>query len=1097
MRPLKLTMSAFGPYAGKVEVDLEQLGTKGLYLITGDTGAGKTTIFDAITYALYGEPSGDSRDTSMLRSKYARPETPTQVELVFSYDGKVYTVRRNPEYQRPAKRGDGVTIQRAEAELELPDGRIITRVKEVNAGIEEIIGLDRNQFAQIAMIAQGEFRKLLKADTKARQEIFRKIFKTQSYQRFQERLKQETAALQKHCDTLRASVKQYIGGVTWEAADPLSEQLGLAQEDRLPFQETVALIETLLERDRQAEEDYRGRLEQVEEQLTRVSALLGKAEEQQNTRKRLEEAERQKAALEPRLAAARAELETWQEKSSQREALAKELAALEAELPRYRELTEAQTALAQEQDRHTQQQQTQQDQLSARQRQQADLEGWRSELESLRTAPADRERLRGEQAQAQRQDSALESLEQDLATWRVLNDQLQRCTDRQTQLEGSLQAITEEWERENEALTGDHQAWSATEGLETEREKLLHRLEQLRDRQADLTDLDDLLEDCLRAAQALERAQEDYRRAREESEEAEEQYRRQNQAFLDAQAGILARTLEEGSPCPVCGALHHPSPAQVTDAAPTEAELERDKALAETARAETTRKSVEAGKRKTALEERTRQLLTRMAPYVANPTFDQAHQQLTDCKSQTAAEERQLEERLKENEGKLSRRESLEQTIRAREERCASLNDQRETVRTDMGRLEAEQSGLRGQKDQLERALQIKLREALEDCSLEGAAERLQEAREAQHRLLLQISQQLETVETRLERKQTLEYCIPQGEQQLKELEAAISSAGEAMARSESKSEELTRQIQLLQTQLHQPDAQQAQIQRQKLQDQLTALDSTLQAAREASQRLESEQMGLETTIRELKELLEHSEPIDGEAQKSLQAELTRQRADLTERQQQIHTRHTTNAMTLKQIRAKAADLESVEQRFTWVRTLSDTVNGKLSQKERITLETYIQMNFFDRILQRANLRFMVMSGGQYELKRRKVAEDFRSQSGLELDVIDHYNGSERNANSLSGGEAFEASLSLALGLSDEIQSMSGGIRLDTMFVDEGFGSLDESTLQQAVRALNGLAEGNRLVGIISHVSELKEKIDRQIVVTKDRACGSKIEVVV
>ena len=1097
MRPLKLTMSAFGPYAGKVEVDMEQLGTKGLYLITGDTGAGKTTIFDAITYALYGEPSGDSRDTSMLRSKYAQPDTPTLVELVFSYDGKIYTVRRNPEYQRPAKRGGGVTIQRAEAELELPDGRIITRVKEVNAGIVEIIGLDRNQFAQIAMIAQGEFRKLLKADTKARQEIFRKIFKTQAYQQFQERLKQEATALQKDCDTLRASVKQYIGGVTWEAADPLSEQLGLAQEDCLPFQETVELIETLLERDRQAGEEQRSRLEQVEEQLTRVSALLGKVEEQQNTRKRLEEAERKKTTLEPRLAAARAELKVQQEKSSQRETLAKALAALEAELPRYRELTEAQTALAQERERYTQQQQTQQDQMSARQRQQSALEEWRTELEAIQTAPADRERLRGEQTQAQRRDGALESLEQDLAAWRALHDQLQRCAHRQTQLEGSLQAISEEWERESEALMRDRQAWSATEGLETEREKLLHRLEQLRERQADLADLDDLLEDCRRAAQILEEAQQDYSQAWEVSEAAEEQYRRQNQAFLDAQAGILARTLEEGTPCPVCGALHHPCPAQVTDAAPTEAELERDKALAETARAEVTRKSVEAGKRKTALEERTRQLLTRMAPYVANPTFDQAAQQLSDCKTQAEAEERQLEEQLKENKDQLALREALEQTIRAREDRCAALNDQRETARTDIGRLEAEQSGLRGQKDQLERALQVKLRESLEDCPLEAAQERLLEAREAQRQLMLQIGQQLETVETKLERKQMLEHRIPQGEQQLKELEAAIFAVGETMARSESKSEELTRQIQLLQTQLHQPDAQQAQIHRQKLQDQLTALDGALQTARETCQRMEPEWTGLETTIRELTELLEHGEPIDGEAQKKAQAELLQQKKDLAERQQEIYTRYTTNTMALEQIRAKAADLERLEQRFAWVRTLSDTVNGKLSQKERITLETYIQMNFFDRILQRANLRFMVMSGGQYELKRRKVAEDFRSQSGLELDVIDHYNGSERNANSLSGGEAFEASLSLALGLSDEIQSMSGGIRLDTMFVDEGFGSLDESTLQQAVRALNSLAEGNRLVGIISHVSELKEKIDRQIVVTKDRSCGSRVEVVV
>ena len=1096
MRPLKLTMSAFGPYADRVEVDFEPLGTKGLYLITGDTGAGKTTIFDAITYALYGEPSGDSRDVTMLRSKYARPETPTLVELVFCCHGQRYTVRRNPEYQRPAKRGGGVTLQRAEAELELPDGRVLTRVKEVNAGIEEIIGLDRSQFAQIAMIAQGEFRKLLKADTRSRQEIFRKIFKTQPYQQFQDRLKQETAELQRACDVLRASLKQYIDGVSCREEDPLWEQLKLAREDKLPFRETVELIEILLEQDEAADREYRRRLDGLEEQLTRVSALLGKAEEQQNTRQRLEEARRQQAALESRLSAARAALEAQQEKIPQREALAKELAALEAELPRYRELTEAQAALAQERAQFSRHQQTQQNQLSTRLQRQTALEGWRSELETLHTAPADRERLLGAQTQAQQRSEALKSLEQELAAWRALNDELQQCADNRTRLEASLQAISEEWGRENEGLTGDRQAWSATEGLETEREKLFHRLEQSQDRQRNLADLDAMLEHCRQAALALEVAQEDYRRARQVSEEAEERYRRHNQAFLDAQAGILAQTLEDGVPCPVCGALHHPHLAQVAETAPTEAELERDKAQAESAQAETGRKSVEAGQRKTALEERTRQLLSRMAPYVAHPSWDQAPQQLADCKTQTEEETCQLEGQLEENQQQLARRQALEQTIRDREQRCAALKEQQEGVRTDIGRLETEQSGLRGQANQLKRALETKLQTLLESCPLETASEGLRQAREAQHQQLLQIGQQLEEVQTRLERKQTLEHCIPQGEQQLKELELAISTTGEAIARSESRSGELTRQIQLLQTQLREPDAQQALIRRRQLQDQLAEMDSALQGAQQTYQNCAAEQAGLDTTVRELSELLQQREPVDGEAQRKLQAELTRQRNELSGVLQQIHTRHTTNAAALEHMRAKASDLEQLEGRYVWVRSLSDTVNGKLSQKERITLETYIQMNYFDRILRRANLRFMVMSGGQYELKRRDAPADFRSQSGLELDVIDHYNGSERNANSLSGGEAFEASLSLALGLSDEIQSMSGGIQLDTMFVDEGFGSLDESTLQQAIRALNSLAEGNRLVGIISHVSELKEKIDRQIVVTKARVGGSSIEVV-
>ena len=236
---------------------------------------------------------------------------------------------------------------------------------------------------------------------------------------------------------------------------------------------------------------------------------------------------------------------------------------------------------------------------------------------------------------------------------------------------------------------------------------------------------------------------------------------------------------------------------------------------------------------------------------------------------------------------------------------------------------------------------------------------------------------------------------------------------------------------------------------------------------------------------------------MDAEALQLRSQELTRQRAEASEAQKAVHARLVANETALRNMQERAADLEQLEQRYTWMRTLSNTVNGNLTGKEKIALETYIQMTFFDRILKRANLRLLVMSGWQYELKRRREAENNRSQSGLELDVIDHYNGSERSVKTLSGGESFKASLSLALGLSDEVQSAAGGIRLDTMFVDEGFGSLDEESLAQALRALTGLTEGSRLVGIISHVAELKEKIDKQIVVTKEKTGGSRVEIVV
>lgn len=211
MRPLNLTMSAFGPYAGQTTVDFSVLGTTGLYLITGDTGAGKTTIFDAITYALYGEASGESRESSMLRSKYAAAETPTFVELTFTNGGRTYTVRRNPEYTRPKTRGTGTTVQKADAELTMPDGRVITKARDVTAAVTDIIGVDREQFARIVMIAQGEFRKLLLAQTDERKAIFRQIFHTERYQALQNRLKEEAAALDRQCGELEAGCARRPG----------------------------------------------------------------------------------------------------------------------------------------------------------------------------------------------------------------------------------------------------------------------------------------------------------------------------------------------------------------------------------------------------------------------------------------------------------------------------------------------------------------------------------------------------------------------------------------------------------------------------------------------------------------------------------------------------------------------------------------------------------------------------------------------------------------------------------------------------------------------------------------------------------------------
>lgn len=1097
MRPRKLTLSAFGPYAGRVVIDLEQLGEQGLYLITGDTGAGKTTIFDAITYALYGEPSGQNREPSMFRSKYAQPDTPTQVELVFSYGGKTYTVCRNPEYERPAKRGGGTTTQKADAELTLPDGRVITKPREVNREIVEIIGLDRSQFAQIAMIAQGDFLKLLLADTKSRQEIFREIFKTRYYMVFQERMKGEAGKLQRDCEAARASVQQYIGSVVCQEDDPSKPTLEKAQAGELPFADTVELIQELIRRDREAEERDQGRLDQLEEELKETSALLGKAEEARKTREKLEATCRAREDLLPQVEAAQIALEEQQQNVPRQEELGRKLSVLEAELPRYQELAEkenARTALTQ---RITALEQKRDQQEQEQKGIAKDLEAWKQKLGGLATVEAEQERLLREQEQTENRKATLESLQAQVQAWQSCLDQL---AEGRTRMESLAQRQTElsAWLLQaKEALQASRETHQAAQGLPEEKQKLLRRQERAQEKQQALDELTARLDSCGKAQQVLSRAQLAYQQARERAEQLEADYRRKNRAFLDEQAGVLAQSLEDGCPCPVCGSLHHPAPAQLSGGAPTEAELEKAKGELESAQQQAQTKSLAAGTARAALEERERQLLTQMSVYIERPALESAERQLAACREETGQELAELHNALMEVEVQLARREELEQEIQRQERTVSDLEEQQAQMQKDFTQAEVAQSALDGQREQMGHTLCRELTVHLQECTLEKAPLVIAEGLEQTGVVLTQIAGQAQVLQEKLYCKEELDRKIPLEEQKLRELEQSAADLREELAGAESRKAEMAGQIQALRTQLHYPDMQAAQACAATLEEEIQNLSAARKRAEEAANALQAEQTKLDAAIQELNHLLESGESVDVQEQQRRSEELARQRSEAAQAQKVVHARLVTNETALQKMEEKAADLEKLEKRYTWVRTLSNTVNGNLPGKEKIALETYIQMTFFDRILQRANVRLLVMSGGQYELKRRREAENNRSQSGLELDVIDHYNGSERSVKSLSGGESFKASLSLALGLSDEVQSAAGGIRLDTMFVDEGFGSLDEESLQQAIRALTGLTEGKRLVGIISHVAELKEKIDKQIVVTKEKSGGSRVEIIV
>ena len=1097
MRPLKLTLSAFGPYAGRTELQMEQLGSAGLYLISGDTGAGKTTLFDAITFALYGEASGSSREPGMFRSKYAGPETPTEVELIFSYGGKVYQVRRNPEYLRPARRGGGQTLQRAEAELTLPDGRLVTRVREVNQAVKEIIGLDYQQFSQISMIAQGDFLKLLLADTRERQGIFRDIFHTGPYQVFQEKLKGEAGKLRTECDRARSSVAQYIQGIQCREDSPLASRAEQARAGELPAAEVQELFHELLQEDEEGRKALEAETGKLDRELEEVHALLAQAEERKKAEIRLQEAEKSRKSVCEKLALTEQMVEEEEKKKPLREELARKAAALQGELPRYEELEE-QRKVCRQQEQEAEEAAGKQRQAEGELEEQIrELQERKEEQASLEQAGERAGQLRLDGQQAENRKKQLRDLAEQLRQRNTLKDALEQA-GRETE---QLRRNSLELDRQREQLTAEAETlgkeFQSLEDAAGEKEKLSGERTRLERELGELGRLRGLLEEYGISREKLETARADYRRAAERAEEAGQVYRSRNRAFLDEQAGILAETLAEGEPCPVCGSREHPAPAEKSLEAPAEVQVEEARAAFEKAQGLAEKASRQAGELKGSVLAQEETLLEQMKPYGEPSAPEQAGEQLKAAEEIRRKAMARLETAEKENREKLARREQLRRKLQEQEQRREKLEKEKEGASRRLQEAEGRKKNLEGQLEGQEDSLDRGFRELGAHLSPEDAEEFLAEESRRADRELARLGQLLQEEETKLARKKELSTLIPEKEREKERTEKQISQWKQKRAEAESRSLLAGEQAERLKAGLTWESREQAEQQIRSFQAEGQTLEKALEEAKENRDTAARNLSALEGRIRQLRELLEQSGEIDGSVQENRKALLTERREELLRAQKVLHARITANRQALEHMEQRSAELQKLEEKWAFVQSLSNTANGNLVGKEKIMLETYIQMTYFDRIIRRANLRFLVMTGGQYELKRRREASGSRSQSGLELDVIDHYNGTERSVRTLSGGESFQASLSLALGLSDEVQSSAGGIRLDTMFVDEGFGSLDEESLQQAVRALSSLTEGNRLVGIISHVGELKEKIDRQILVKKDREGGSRVEILV
>ena len=1243
MKPKRLTISAFGPYAGKTELDFTSL--TGLYLITGDTGAGKTTIFDAITFALYGEASGEVREAGMFRSQYARDGVRTYVEFIFTYGGKDYTVRRNPEYLRPKDRGNGYTTEKANAELIYPDERQpVNKSRDVTRAITELLGLDYHQFTQIAMIAQGDFQKLLLAGTTERSEIFRKIFHTELYQMLQNHLREEVKARWKNYDEMRRSIAQHLDGIRCGENTVIQKELADLKKNK--YDGTVIpaleLLEELLTKEQAELEEQEKTLLQLNQDIENCSQQLGRTEQNRISLEKKKHKETEREALLPKFKEAEAQMHTAQEQAVVCPAIEQAVREKEAQLELLEKLSQLHlsyeklqlqlTALMEQKRQKTEETADLKKQLVGQQQKKEALDSSELLLERIRRQKKEcRERRKTladfeqkekedtnelqklvencaiheqrrknarERSEALRMEA--ESLVEQESVLALEQEQYRRLKQQYDELNrevalyrnnGILEQETQQ--KLGQLLDEQEQAKKAKERLDmmeknqlSENQKAL----QLEVKKERLVQLEKSLLEQSRQKEELRRLQAAYQRAAKNRDFLQEDYLYQERLFLDAQAGLLAKELKQNEPCPVCGSRCHPHPAQIPAHIPEKAELEEKKQLLQDAQLEAVRLSTKSGQKKEIIERtdsevrQLQELLTEKAEDSAavGATLERIREEQLREKKIREQEEQEMQllmHRVREAEGKIELLEKIQQEynelllqqagsriqIRKLLEQIEKTGqkenppeiDQEVQMLMDMAEgaqkkalleLEALEVKIaqakkkqRRRQSYLEEARQTDLREAEENKHLQQMLRRrevLLENRknrtEKWQALLEQLSNELAITDTNnvfpkesqteknervLQKLDNLmnELChlemkasgeleewnrcrqkILQLEELLEQTEGEMHERELSAERVRVQCAALKEQAEELQKKLCGTTKQDVEHEKQLLTEKKNSLETAVKQTAETWQQLKNQILVLDSAISALERSIGRELP-DEAALLEQKKNLAKQKAFVENQRTGQYSIWQNNRHIQEAVCQNREKMEEAEREYVWVKALADTAGGTLSGKQKIELETYVQMAYFDRVLRRANLRLMKMSRGQYELKRRMDKDSRKEKAGLDLNVVDHYNGTERSVKTLSGGETFQASLSLALGLSDEIQSYAGGIRLDAMFIDEGFGSLDEDALNQAISALEGLAEGSRMVGIISHVQELRERINKKVLVAKDRrrdGIGSSVQII-
>ena len=1042
MKPIKLTLCAFGPYAGKETVDFTKLSGQGLFLITGDTGAGKTTIFDAICFALFGVGSGDVRETKTMRSDFAGPEEETWVELTFSHLGKLYRIRRNPKYDRAKKSGTGMTSQSANAQLDTPD-KVYTGYNPVTEQVELLLGINYRQFKQIAMLAQGEFLRLLLADSKERGDIFRKVFHTEQYAGLQAVLKQEMLQSKRRREEQQQILLHLKEEILCETDEEETESLRRLKEtaeiyDLPELEEQLAGYLRLLAARQQALGDELTQAGQKAEQL-----LL-----QVNEAKRDNRLFDQWDAAKKRLAWFAGERESQNErKELLKRAKAASFYVKPAEeqlirIGREKDLLLAQLKENQEKLRTAEERA---DRLFAEKSKEEEKEPQRAQLQNeirrLEELFPQYEQAKTLKEKADRQKACFETL---LEEKRSHEEKLVRTIEQ-------LRSVTEQAEEQQERLGLLADCEPAWEKNKAQREAL-HTLRQSFDE--------------------LERQRKRYLLLSRRYEETETAYQQEKQAFdcleqtfYREQAGLLAQSLEAGKPCPVCGSTSHPAPAAVSTAAPSEAQLEAAKQRLEAARTAWQSASKETAAALAQMQSGEETVLSRAEGIGLPSDIVLLSHALTERECALAEAAEKLEGR-------------KQQLLRTRQQ-LQELSEQKQILAPKQEKLAKEKEHL----DQRLVAEQLLYKQM--ETEYQAVSARLPELGESQIRQewkekkasLQESKERLSAVQGEWQKWND---SAGRGKAVVEEQQLRLAALGRQLEEAEEKFTSALRENGFSDGTLYQLAKGQ--------EENIPVLEGQIQQfeTEYTKTSAEEKQLGLQLAGKE-------KQQVDG--LERLLEEMKERESRLREKIQSLHHQEKTDRSVLKRLQAGRETLSRTERDYIMKKELSDTANGELSKKVKLPFELFVQNAYFQQILYRANQRLLKMTSNRYELVQRQETADLRSIAGLEIDVFDQYTGKQRSVRSLSGGESFKASLALALGLSDMIQSFAGGIRLETMFVDEGFGSLDEESLSQAVETLQGLTDSDRLVGIISHVNELKERIEQKIVISKGRQ-GSHAEVV-